>query len=80
LDRIEHEMESSGRKISPLLLVVADITRKAGRSCGRGSAAASIVSTLWESPRDPIKHRLFFERFLIPADSILGHRRGLCMG
>ena len=49
-------------------LVVADITRKARRSCGRGSAAASIVSyALGITHVDPIRHRLFFERFLNPG-------------
>jgi error-prone DNA polymerase len=46
-------------------LVVADITKKARRSCGRGSAAASIVSyALGITHVDPIQHNLFFERFL----------------
>jgi len=48
-------------------LIVADMTRRAPRSCGRGSAAASIVSyALGITHVDPIKHHLFFERFLNP--------------
>jgi len=69
LDRIEHEMGIIREKnFAHYFLVVADITRKAGRSCGRGSAAASIVSyALGITHVDPIKHRLFFERFLNPG-------------
>ena len=69
LDRIEHEMNIIRKKnFAHYFLVVADITRKAGRSCGRGSAAASIVSyALGITHVDPIKHRLFFERFLNPG-------------
>ena len=69
LDRIEHEMEIIREKnFAHYFLVVADITRKADRSCGRGSAAASIVSyALGITHVDPIKHRLFFERFLNPG-------------
>ena len=68
-DRIEHEMNIIREKnFAHYFLVVADITRKAGRSCGRGSAAASIVSyALGITHVDPIKHRLFFERFLNPG-------------
>jgi error-prone DNA polymerase len=69
LDRIEHEMNIIREKnFAHYFLVVADITRKAGRSCGRGSAAASIVSyALGITHVDPIRHRLFFERFLNPG-------------
>jgi error-prone DNA polymerase len=69
LDRIEHEMNIIRKKnFAHYFLVVADITRKADRSCGRGSAAASIVSyALGITHVDPIKHRLFFERFLNPG-------------
>ncbi len=46
-------------------LVVDEIVRQAPRTCGRGSAAASIVSyCLGITHVDPIKHHLFFERFL----------------
>ena len=68
-DRIDHEMEIIREKnFSHYFLVVADMTRKAQRSCGRGSAAASIVSyALGITHVDPIKHNLFFERFLNPG-------------
>ncbi len=46
-------------------LVVEEIVRQAPRTCGRGSAAASIVSyCLGITHVDPIRHHLFFERFL----------------
>jgi DNA-directed DNA polymerase III PolC len=69
LDRVEHEMKIIREKnFAHYFLVVADITRKARRSCGRGSAAASIVSyALGITHVDPIKHHLFFERFLNPG-------------
>ena len=68
-DRIEHEMKIIREKsFAHYFLVVADITSKVPRSCGRGSAAASIVSyALGITHVDPIKHNLFFERFLNPG-------------
>jgi len=46
-------------------LVVEDIVKQSPRTCGRGSAAASIVSySLGITHVDPIRHDLFFERFL----------------
>jgi len=68
-ERIEYEMRIIREKnFSHYFLVVADITRRAPRSCGRGSAAASIVSyALGITHVDPIKHHLFFERFLNPG-------------
>lgn len=66
--RVEHEMAIiRAKNFAHYFLVVADITRKAGRSCGRGSAAASIVAyALKITHVDPIRHHLFFERFLNP--------------
>ncbi len=53
---------------APYFLVVADIIRKAPRTCGRGSAASSLVSyCLGITHVDPIKYDLFFERFLNPG-------------
>ncbi|UCF57366.1 MAG: DNA polymerase III subunit alpha, partial [Deltaproteobacteria bacterium] len=67
--RVEHEMKIIREKnFAHYFLVVADITKRALRSCGRGSAAASIVSyALGITHVDPIKHSLFFERFLNPG-------------
>ena len=68
-ERVEHEMRIIREKnFAHYFLVVADITKRARRSCGRGSAAASIVSyALGITHVDPIKHNLFFERFLNPG-------------
>ena len=65
-ERVDYEMKIIREKnFAHYFLVVADITRRARRSCGRGSAAASIVSyALGITHVDPIKHQLFFERFL----------------
>ncbi|MFW6115245.1 MAG: DNA polymerase III subunit alpha [Thermodesulfobacteriota bacterium] len=65
-ERIAYEMKIIKEKnFAHYFLVVADITGKAPRSCGRGSAAASIVSyALGITHVDPIQHRLFFDRFL----------------
>ena len=67
--RIDHEMRIIREKnFAHYFLIVADIVGKAPRSCGRGSAAASIVSyALGITHVDPIKHNLFFERFLNPG-------------
>lgn len=64
--RLDHELgiiESKG--FAPYFLVVRDIVRRSTRTCGRGSAAASLVSyCLGITHVDPIAHNLFFERFL----------------
>jgi error-prone DNA polymerase len=66
--RLDHEMAIIRVKnYAHYFLVVADITAQARQSCGRGSAAASIVSyALGITHVDPIAHNLFFERFLNP--------------
>jgi len=68
-ERVDYEMKIIREKnFAHYFLVVADMTRRAPRSCGRGSAAASIVSyALGITHVDPIRHRLFFERFLNPG-------------
>jgi len=65
-ERIEAELEIIQAKgFAHCFLVVDEIVRQAPRTCGRGSAAASIVSyCLGITHVDPIKHNLFFERFL----------------
>jgi error-prone DNA polymerase len=46
-------------------LVVEEIAKQSERTCGRGSAAASLVAyCLGITHVDPIAHNLFFERFL----------------
>jgi DNA polymerase III alpha subunit len=50
---------------SSYFLVVRDIVATCPRTCGRGSAASSIVSYLLGITHvDPLAHDLFFERFL----------------
>ena len=69
IDRIEHELEViQNKNYAHYFLVVDEIVRQAPRTCGRGSAAASIVSyCLGITHVDPIRHNLFFERFLNPG-------------
>ncbi|MFO0778342.1 MAG: DNA polymerase III subunit alpha [Nitrospira sp.] len=68
-ERIEKELAVIRDKgYADYFLVVDEIVRQAPRTCGRGSAAASIVSyCLGITHVDPIKHNLFFERFLNPG-------------
>ena len=68
-ERIDYELGIIGEKgFSDYFLVVRDIVREASRSCGRGSAAASIVSyALGITDVDPLRHALYFERFLNPG-------------
>ena len=65
-ERIETELEVIQSKgFAMWFLIVQDIVQQAPRTCGRGSAAASIVSyCLGITHVDPIRHNLFFERFL----------------
>ena len=69
LERIEYEMGVIGQKgFAPYFLVIDDIVKMASRTCGRGSGAASIVSYgLGITNVDPLRHNLYFERFLNPA-------------
>ena len=68
-DRIEKELTVIQQKrFAHYFLVVEEIVRQAPRTCGRGSVAASIVSYCLNITHvDPIKHKLFFERFLNPG-------------
>ncbi len=65
-ERVDYELKVIREKnFAHYFLVVADITSRVPRSCGRGSAAASIVSyALGITHVDPVAHGLFFERFL----------------
>ena len=71
VDRLEYELgiiESKG--FSAYFLVVEDIAARASRICGRGSGAASLVAySLNITNVDPIRHNLYFERFLNPERS-----------
>ncbi len=64
--RLDHEMAIIREKrFAPYFLVVREIVARAPRTCGRGSAAASLVSYLLGITHvDPIRHDLYFERFL----------------
>lgn len=64
--RLDHELDIIGHKgFASYFLVVADIVGHSPRTCGRGSAASSIVSYLLMITHvDPLRYNLFFERFL----------------
>jgi error-prone DNA polymerase len=68
-ERIEKELTVIREKgYAHYFLVVEEIVRQAPRTCGRGSAAASIVSyCLGITHVDPLRHNLLFERFLNPG-------------
>ncbi len=68
-ERVEYELGVIEQKgFCDYFLVVRDIVRKASRTCGRGSAAASVVSySLGITDVDPIRHGLYFDRFLNPG-------------
>ena len=68
-NRLEYELGIIEEKgFCDYFLVVNEIIKKAQRICGRGSAAASIVSyALGITDVDPIAHNLFFDRFLNPG-------------
>lgn len=68
LRRIDYELGIINQKgFADYFLTVRDIARQASRTCGRGSAAASIVSyCLGITDVDPIRYNLYFERFLNP--------------
>ncbi len=68
LERIDYELGIIDQKgFADYFLTVRDIARRASRTCGRGSAAASIVSyCLGITDVDPIRYNLYFERFLNP--------------
>ncbi len=77
IERLEHELrviEEMG--FSSYFLVVRDIVHRKGadgqrtkrRICGRGSGAASLVAYCLQITNVcPIKHNLYFERFLNPG-------------
>jgi error-prone DNA polymerase len=69
VDRLEHELKIiSQMKFSSYFLVVKDIVAQSPRTCGRGSGAASLVAyCLGITNVCPVKHNLYFERFLNPG-------------
>jgi len=69
IGQIDYELSIiAGKGFAPYFLVIDDIVRMASRTCGRGSGAASIVSyALGITNVEPLRHNLYFERFLNPA-------------
>jgi DNA polymerase III alpha subunit len=65
-ERLDYELAIIREKgFSSYFLVVRDIVQQCPRTCGRGSAASSIVSYLLGITHvDPLRYTLFFERFL----------------
>ena len=65
-DRLDYELSVIREKgFASYFLVVRDIVQQCPRTCGRGSAASSIVSYLLGITHvDPLRYTLFFERFL----------------
>ena len=68
-ERLRHELNLIENKgYAPVFLVVEDVVKQSSLTCGRGSAAASVISyCLGITHVDPIKHKLYFERFISPV-------------
>jgi len=68
VDRLEHELRMIIKMgFAGYFLIVRNIVRRSPRICGRGSAAASLVAyCLRITNVCPVKHNLYFERFLHP--------------
>ncbi len=69
VDRLEHELKTiAAMGFSAYFLIVRDIVIHSPRTCGRGSGAASLVAyCLGVTNVCPVKHNLYFERFLHPG-------------
>jgi error-prone DNA polymerase len=69
VERLEHELTVIARMgFSAYFLVVQKIVSKSPRTCGRGSAAASLVAYCLNITNVcPVKHKLYFGRFLNPG-------------
>jgi error-prone DNA polymerase len=69
LSRLARELKIIHEKgFADYFLVVHDVVKQSRYTCGRGSAAASLVSyLLFITHVDPIRHNLFFERFMNEA-------------
>jgi DNA polymerase-3 subunit alpha/error-prone DNA polymerase len=69
VDRLEHELRIIGRmRFSAYFLIVRSIVARSPRTCGRGSGAASLVAyCLGITNVCPVKHNLYFGRFLNPG-------------
>jgi len=71
VNRLQHELHIIAEMdFSSYFLVVQDIISHSPRTCGRGSGAASLVAySLGITNVCPVKHNLYFERFLNPGRS-----------
>lgn len=69
VDRLEHELRIIGQMdFCAYFLLVRDIVQHSPRTCGRGSGAASLVAyCLGITNVCPVKHNLYFGRFLNPG-------------
>jgi DNA-directed DNA polymerase III PolC len=69
VERIENELRVVADMAFPAyFLIVRDIVKHSPRTCGRGSGAASIIAyCLGITNVCPLKHNLYFERFLNPG-------------
>jgi DNA polymerase-3 subunit alpha/error-prone DNA polymerase len=69
VERLEHELRSIAEMgFAAYFLIVRDIVKRSPRTCGRGSGAASLVAyCLGITNVCPLKHNLYFERFLNPG-------------
>ncbi|MCP4746292.1 MAG: DNA polymerase III subunit alpha [Desulfobacteraceae bacterium] len=69
VDRLEHELTTIHKmNFDAYFLIVRDIVRRSPRTCGRGSGAASLVAyCLGITNVCPVKHNLYFGRFLNPG-------------
>ncbi len=69
VERLEHELGViTEMGFAAYFLVVRDIVRPRSRTCGRGSGAASLVAYCLNITNVcPLKHNLYFERFLNPG-------------
>ena len=67
--RIDKELSLIRQKgYASYFLIIEDIVKRFPITCGRGSAAASIISyCLFITHIDPIRHNLLFERFISPG-------------
>ncbi len=69
MERLEHELAIiTAMGFATYFLIVSDIVAESPRTCGRGSGAASLVAYCLKITNVcPIKHNLYFERFLNPG-------------
>ncbi|MGD8284567.1 MAG: DNA polymerase III subunit alpha [Desulfobacterales bacterium] len=68
VERLEQELRSIvDMGFAAYFLIVRDVVKRSPRTCGRGSGAASLVAYCLEITNIcPLKHNLYFERFLNP--------------